>query len=184
MFKGKFLEPGVPLEDYGIQDGSIIEAVMKGIGGNGTDQHKSNEVLSECVSCGERADIYCNECEASRCKCCNDQWHRHPKRREHKLKELQIPEQIDSSDTTSESIDEYDKIFSSATDEMIEHATFVATLAEKFKLTSFKRTLLKQCWMVKMLLLFTLLAVVKVIVFCFHQFIKSKKQSLLLLQSA
>ena len=30
------------------------------------------------------------------------------------------------------------KIFSSATDEMIEHATFVATLAEKFKLTSFK----------------------------------------------
>ena len=41
MFKGKFLEPGVPLEDYGIQDGSIIEVVMKGIGGNGTDQHKS-----------------------------------------------------------------------------------------------------------------------------------------------
>ena len=35
-------------------------------------------------------------------------------------------------------MDEYDQIFSSATDEMIEHATFVATLAEKFKLTSFK----------------------------------------------
>ena len=44
-----------------------------------------NEVLSECVSCGERADIYCSECEASRCNLCNDQWHRHPKRREHKL---------------------------------------------------------------------------------------------------
>ena len=41
MFKGKFLEPRVPLEHYGIQDGSIIEAMMKGIGGNGTDQHKS-----------------------------------------------------------------------------------------------------------------------------------------------
>ena len=41
MFKGKFLKPGVPLECYGIQDGSIIEAVMKGIGGDGTDQHKS-----------------------------------------------------------------------------------------------------------------------------------------------
>ena len=35
-------------------------------------------------------------------------------------------------------MDEYDEIFSSATDEMIEHATFVATLAEKFNLTSFK----------------------------------------------
>ena len=35
-------------------------------------------------------------------------------------------------------MNEYDQIFSSATDEMIEHATFVATLAEKFKLTSFK----------------------------------------------
>ena len=35
-------------------------------------------------------------------------------------------------------MDEYDQIFSSATDEMIEHATFVVTLAENFKLTSFK----------------------------------------------
>ena len=41
MFKGKFLEPSLPLEHYGIQDGSIIEVMMKGIGGNGTDQHKS-----------------------------------------------------------------------------------------------------------------------------------------------
>ena len=47
--------------------------------------HAQNEVLSECVSCGEKADIYCVECESSRCKLCNDQWHRHPKRRDHKL---------------------------------------------------------------------------------------------------
>ena len=40
-FEGKFLEPGVPLQHYGVQDGSIIEAMMKGIGGNGTNQHKS-----------------------------------------------------------------------------------------------------------------------------------------------
>ena len=40
-FIGKFLEPGVPLRYYGVQDGSIIEAMMKGIGGKGTDQHKS-----------------------------------------------------------------------------------------------------------------------------------------------
>ena len=48
---------------------------------------------------------------------------------------MQVP---DSSDTNLENMDEYDEIFSSATDEMIEHATFVATLAEKFNLTSFK----------------------------------------------
>jgi len=35
-------------------------------------------------------------------------------------------------------MDEYDKIFCSATDEMIENATQIATLAEKFKLTAFK----------------------------------------------
>ena len=40
MFKGKVLQSGVPLEYYGIKDGSIIEAVMKGIGGNGVEKHK------------------------------------------------------------------------------------------------------------------------------------------------
>ena len=51
---------------------------------------------------------------------------------------MQLPESVDGSDTTLEKMDEYDQIFSSATDEMIENATFIATLAEKFKLTSFK----------------------------------------------
>ena len=35
-------------------------------------------------------------------------------------------------------MDEYDQIFIYATDEMIDNATFIATFAEKFKLTSFK----------------------------------------------
>ena len=35
-------------------------------------------------------------------------------------------------------MNEYDQIFCSATDEMIENAIFITTLAEKFKLTSFK----------------------------------------------
>ena len=35
-------------------------------------------------------------------------------------------------------MNEYDQIFCSATDEMIENAIFTATLAEKFELTSFK----------------------------------------------
>ena len=51
MFKGKFLEPRVPLEHYGIQDGNTIEVMMKGIGGNGTDQHKSvSYVLFFCLT--------------------------------------------------------------------------------------------------------------------------------------
>ena len=48
---------------------------------------------------------------------------------------MQLPESVDGSDTTLEKMDEYDQIFSSATDE---NATFISTLAEKFKLTSFK----------------------------------------------
>ena len=70
---------------------------------------------------------------------------------------------------------------------MIEHATFVATLAEKFNLTSFKpfqKDIIKAVLDRKdILLLFTQLAVAKVFVFYFHQYIKSKKQSSLLLQS-
>ena len=84
-------------------------------------------------------------------------------------------------------MDEYDQIFSSATDEMIEHATFVATLAEKFKLTSFKpfqKDIIKAVLDGKDARVIYPTGSGKVFVFYFHQFIKSKKQSSLLLQSA
>lgn len=55
---------------------------------------------------------------------------------------LLLQEQLQSSelmnDTSTMIMDEYDNIFSSATDEIIENATLIATLAERFKLTAFK----------------------------------------------
>ena len=46
----------------------------------------SEEILDECVSCGEYANNFCNKCESSRCAVCNEQWHKHPKRRNHKIR--------------------------------------------------------------------------------------------------
>ena len=43
----------------------------------------AEDVKDECVSCGEEAHIYCAECNGSRCNTCNEQWHKHPKRRHH-----------------------------------------------------------------------------------------------------
>lgn len=44
---------------------------------------RAKDVKDECVSCGEEAHIYCAECNGSRCNTCNEQWHKHPKRRHH-----------------------------------------------------------------------------------------------------
>ena len=46
-------------------------------------ESSEEDLLDECVSCGEHADIYCEDCRSSRCKVCNDQWHKHPKRNHH-----------------------------------------------------------------------------------------------------
>ena len=47
-------------------------------------QLAEDELLDECVSCGEYANIYCNDCKSSRCQVCDKQWHKHPKRSQHK----------------------------------------------------------------------------------------------------
>ena len=49
-------------------------------------QLAEDELLYECVSCGEYANIYCNDCKSSRCQVCDEQWHKHPKRSQHKTK--------------------------------------------------------------------------------------------------
>ena len=48
------------------------------------------ELLDECVSCGESAHIFCVDCKSSRCRTCDEQWHKHPKRRSHQTKVSQI----------------------------------------------------------------------------------------------
>ena len=45
----------------------------------------TDETDAECVSCGELATASCEECGSSRCQVCNDQWHKHPKRRNHEI---------------------------------------------------------------------------------------------------
>ena len=45
-----------------------------------------DELTNECISCGEYANIFCDVCKSSRCKTCNEQWHKHPKRRNHNTK--------------------------------------------------------------------------------------------------
>ena len=46
----------------------------------------SEELLDECVSCGTDAHVYCENCKSSPCEVCNDQWHKHPKRKNHKTR--------------------------------------------------------------------------------------------------
>ena len=49
---------------------------------------ESEEEIDECTSCGERAYAFCEDCTSSRCKTCDEQWHKHPKRRGHQTKVL------------------------------------------------------------------------------------------------
>ena len=108
-YNSKLIHPNVILQKYGLTDGSCINLLIKGIGGGGTDTgsyvdqpnndhfHYPNfytesdeELLDECVSCGESAYIFCRDCKSSRCRTCDEQWHKHPKRRSHQTKVSQI----------------------------------------------------------------------------------------------
>jgi len=101
-FLGQFILPDIPLCQYSLENGNCLNLSVKGLGGGGGDSSSGEKrttyiiynillfdsgfaeiEMEECVSCGERAYMYCNDCESSRCKTCNDQWHKHPKRRCH-----------------------------------------------------------------------------------------------------
>lgn len=106
-FGGSLLQPSQPLKYYNIQDGSSIQLSVKGYGG-GEDSDDGtftcqlllviiyvcieicyiilDSVSKECISCGELARFYCDECKSSRCAVCNDRWHKHPHRRSHATK--------------------------------------------------------------------------------------------------
>ena len=110
----KLIRPNKKLQDYNLQDNCCVHLSVKGVGGNGgsntgilklminlttCNRHhniiygiicslteSSDELLDECISCGEHAIIYCSTCKSSRCVPCNEQWHKHPKRRDHETK--------------------------------------------------------------------------------------------------
>ena len=102
FYKKKVIDPS---SSFNVGTCSSIDLIVKGIGGGGETysgiiilcvfhviQFNTNyselsvELLDECVSCGTHADVYCDECKSSRCGICNDQWHKHPKRKHHKTR--------------------------------------------------------------------------------------------------
>lgn len=95
------IHPDITLWQYGLQDGCCINLSVQGlVGGAETDacmcrkcsvlsiffQLAEDELLDECVSCGEYANTYCNDCKLSCCQVCDKQWPKHPKRSRHKTK--------------------------------------------------------------------------------------------------
>ena len=40
-------------------------------------------IETECESCGENERLWCSVCQQTRCDVCDNQWHKHPSRRDH-----------------------------------------------------------------------------------------------------
>ena len=105
---GKLIPPRAPLCEYSLVNGCCLTLIVKGLGGGGgtTDSPsgkkacilttfnsfykilESEEEIDECTSCGERTYAFCEDCTSSRCKTCDEQWHKHPKRQGHQKKVL------------------------------------------------------------------------------------------------
>ena len=106
-----FLQPDIPLKEYCFKDGGQVHLSVKGVGGGESDKgtkfytfycniivsfihsyisEPDGDVLDDCVSCGEHAQIYCSVCNSTRCKLCDEQWHKHPKRKHHHTKVCSI----------------------------------------------------------------------------------------------
>ena len=95
---------------------------------------------------------------------------------------LQKEMELGNSDASSPDefdMDEYDDLFSSpSVDEALQHATLIATLAERFKLTSFKpfQREIMQLYKVRTHSLFSQLGVEKVFAFFLHLCTRIRKQ--------
>ena len=93
-YRQRTLDPQHPMCDYNFSDDNVINLSIKGLGGGPSDDDNfiinsnklnlikssdSDETKDECVSCGERAYFFYQNCKTSRCKECNDLWHKRPK---------------------------------------------------------------------------------------------------------
>ncbi len=99
---------------------------------------------NECNVCFDKSAFHCSDCNQYLCRDCNERVHRHPKRFQHIPKELDNPGVSSVSDyecsvTASDSEDEYDVELSPSLERSFADAELIATLAEKFQLTSFKQ---------------------------------------------
>ena len=93
---------------------------------------------NECNVCYEKSQYFCHQCNHYLCTDCNIRVHKHPKRSKHSPKNLGAPEDQSSMISTCSSDDEYDMEISPSFESSFVDAELIATLAEKFKLTSFK----------------------------------------------
>lgn len=79
--------------------------------------------------------MYCPDCIQYFCKDFNTQVHRHPKRSHHSPEDIAHPMDITTTYSTDE---EYDMEISPTLESSFVDAQLNATLADKFKMTSFK----------------------------------------------
>ena len=85
----------------------------------------------------------CKECEQTLCAECNARVHQHPKRTHHKTNPLsECTENITNLDVSNsnmfDSLEDFETQLSQGSEQSFSDAILVATLAEKFGLTSFK----------------------------------------------
>ena len=78
---------------------------------------------------------FCPECAQYFCNDCNTRIHKHPKRSNHTPNEIADTSSVSMTYSTD---DEYNMEISPSLESSFVDAELIATLAEKFKLTSFK----------------------------------------------
>ena len=89
-------------------------------------------------------EFYCPDCEQYLCKDCNYRVHKHPKRMNHNpnkvLGSRAQPDSfsLDTSQESTDADDEYNVDLSPSLEKSFHEVSLIATLAEKFNLTSFK----------------------------------------------
>ena len=101
---------------------------------------------NECEVCFG-TEVYCTDCEQYLCNDCNYRVHRHPKRAHHTPNSI-VLESVPQTETSCPmetsvdsphgSDDEYDMVFSPSLEKSFHEATLIATLAERFQMTSFR----------------------------------------------
>ena len=95
---------------------------------------------NECNVCFDKSQLFCSDCDQYLCFDCNERVHRHPKRSQHSPQAVDsLPSAPAMEDSVTLSEDEYDMELSPSVEKSFVDAELIATLAERFQLTSFKQ---------------------------------------------
>jgi len=126
LYKNRLVEGNSTLNN--IPDYSNLFLIIQGYGG-----------YPECEMCFGESNFFCADCGQYLCRECNERVHRHPKRKHHSPTTLSSGE--DTLVSYDETTDEYDMDLSPSLKSSFFDAELVATLAERFQLTSFRKFL-------------------------------------------